>query len=575
MGTLGQYELRERLGVGGFAEVWRAWDPSFEHEVALKTLLPHMAAMPDVRRRFLEEARRIFRLHHPLPQPHIIMVYQVGEVDDRPYYTMQLIDGQTLRALMNDHGPLPLDQVLTVLSPLAAALDHLHANELVHRDIKPDNVMVDAGGRVVLMDFGISRTLEGTHYQMSSVLIGTPTYMAPEQFRGEPTGPATDIYGLGVLTYQMLAGRPPFEGEPASMSYAIVHRSPPPLGGLRPDLDSPVTSVVESALAKTPSERPASAGAFVRALRQATIATAVQPAPPAPPAVEPPTPQQPAPAAVPGSTFVWEEPAASGAGADEAATQRRPAAALPVPTPSQAPLPAPVASAASDVTPGSTARSPDPPADEAAASVAAARVAPEDGQLAVPRSLMAVLVVAALLVGAGAVLRWGGYTDDNLRGYQAVGSPHALLASVSGEMRWGGTDGFLVYGEVVREGPGIDVRHYTNRTPLGSGLLAAIAAGAAVGLLLSRWSAAGVVIGFAVAWFFVGGDITARVVDAIHPRYWWGLALAGVGALIGLGATTRLQPNVFGRWTVPVLTGACLLPVLVGLLTLWLGISND
>lgn len=286
MVTLGRYEILGTLGEGGFATVYRARDTALGRQIALKVLLPHLAADPTIRQRFLTEASVIARLRHA----NIVTVYDVGEVGGQPYFTMELIEGHTLAALVRDGQGLPLSQVVHILTGLAAALDYLHAAGLVHRDIKAANVMLETSGRVVLMDFGIARALEGTGQTRTGAFVGTPEAMAPEQIRGERAGPAADVYALGVLTYQLLAGRPPFTGELYAVLHAHAASPPPPLRTLCPGLPKQVYAAVDAALAKEPARRPASAGELVEALRKAVASPR--------PALPPESAREPAPGGV-------------------------------------------------------------------------------------------------------------------------------------------------------------------------------------------------------------------------------------------------------------------------------------
>jgi hypothetical protein len=258
---LGRYELRGALGEGGFATVYRAFDPALGREVALKALHPHLAANPGIRRRFLDEARALARLRHP----HIVTVHDVGEADGRPFFTMELIEGSTLAELAPGQA-LPLSRVVTLITSLASALDELHRAGLVHRDVKATNAMVDRGGRVVLMDLGVARALDGTQHTQTGAVLGTLESMAPEQVRGQPVGPPADIYALGILAYQLLAGRPPFQGDTAYLLHAHAYDPPPPLAQARPGLPASLCAAVEAALAKDPARRPASAGQFAAML---------------------------------------------------------------------------------------------------------------------------------------------------------------------------------------------------------------------------------------------------------------------------------------------------------------------
>ncbi len=262
---LGRYELLGKLGEGGFATVYRAWDPTLERHVALK-LLDRLSDDPDVQRRFLGEARAIASLRHP----NIVQFFDVGEADGRPFYTMEVIEGPTLRDLLIQDQRLPLERVVAMLKSLASAIDYLHGAGLVHRDIKASNVMLDPSWRVVLMDFGIVRSIDRTQHTRTGASLGTPEAMAPEQVRGVQVGAAADVYALGVLAYQLLAGRAPFVGDTAYVLHAQVYEAPPPLAALRPGLPEHVYRAVEWALAKEPEARPQSAATFVQAVEGAT-----------------------------------------------------------------------------------------------------------------------------------------------------------------------------------------------------------------------------------------------------------------------------------------------------------------
>ena len=260
--AFGRYEILGELGQGGFATVYRAWDPLLGRQVAVKALLPHLAANPEIRRRFLTEARGIAALRHP----NIVSFYDVGEADGRPFFTMELIDGPTLAELLSAGHGLPLDEVQRIVSGLCSAADYFHAAGLVHRDIKASNVMLDRAGGAVLMDFGIVLALDEAQQTRTGVTMGTPETMAPEQVRGQRAGPEADIYSLGVLTYQLLAGRPPFIGDTGYVLHAHAYDGPPPLENFRLGLPPSVYAAVEWALAKDPAARPPSADQFMAAL---------------------------------------------------------------------------------------------------------------------------------------------------------------------------------------------------------------------------------------------------------------------------------------------------------------------
>ncbi len=274
-GRLGRYELRGVLGQGGFATVYRAWDPQLQREVALKALLPHLGQHAEVRARFLQEARALAPLRHP----NIVSFLDVGEYGGQPFYAMELIDGFTLSETLEVGRRLPLAVVSAHLMGLCSAVAYLHGAGIVHRDIKPGNVMLEQSGRIVLMDLGVARALDQTQFTRTGVGLGTPECMAPEQVRGLPVGPAADIYALGILAYQMLAGRPPFVGDTAYVLHAQAYEPPPPLHEQVQGLPEHVLAAIEQALEKEPERRPATALAFYDCFSGASPAVR-RPAPP-------------------------------------------------------------------------------------------------------------------------------------------------------------------------------------------------------------------------------------------------------------------------------------------------------
>lgn len=259
---MGRYEIRGTLGSGSFATVYLAFDPTLGREVALKALFPHLATMEEDRKRFLAEGRALATAQHL----NIVAVYDVGEANGRPYFTMELVNGQSLDRVMAHGKGIPMEPALRIIGELGSALDHLHRVGLVHRDVKPANVMVTPTGTIKLMDLGIALVAGRTRLTQAGFGLGTAEYVAPEQIQGHSVGSAADIYALGVLAFHLLAGRLPFNGDVAHLLYAHAHLPPPSLCDFRPDIPSSVDEVIRSALAKDPAVRPPSAGVFAERL---------------------------------------------------------------------------------------------------------------------------------------------------------------------------------------------------------------------------------------------------------------------------------------------------------------------
>lgn len=254
----GRYVVLAELGAGAFGTVYRARDQNLSREVALKVLRQGIILDDIEQRRFLEEARALALLRHQ----NVVNIYDMGQHDGRPYIAMELVDGQPLSQVLRAAGKLSVLYVSDILEQLCSAIEFMHRSGFVHRDIKPANVMQAANGSIKLMDFGIARSLDRTRLTKIGTWLGTPEYAAPEQWRGELVGPAADIYALGVLTYELLAGRPPFVGDMTHLMYAQAHLSPPPLSDLVPYIDRAIGKAVGAALEKDPRKRPATAIRF-------------------------------------------------------------------------------------------------------------------------------------------------------------------------------------------------------------------------------------------------------------------------------------------------------------------------
>ncbi|HYF66008.1 MAG TPA: protein kinase [Herpetosiphonaceae bacterium] len=331
------YVIRGLLGSGGMAQVYRADEPHLSREVALKLLAAHIQQQPGFATRFLQEGRVLASFQHP----GIVHVYNVGEYQGRPYLVQELLPGPTLeeelRAAQAQGQTLPAAAVVGIISEVSSALDYAHQRGIIHRDLKPSNLMRNVHGQMVLMDFGIAKTIAGSQkLTQTGMVLGTPQYLAPEQARGGALTPAVDIYALGVIIFEMTTGRVPFD-DPSALSVAIAHLSSPPPAprSLRSDLPPAVEAVILRALAKEPNDRFPSAGALAHALADAWQASAI-------PIHQRPTTVAPVPAAA-------HEDARARAGAANARTAINPPLmqqaqqareSVPPPQPAAPPLPA-------------------------------------------------------------------------------------------------------------------------------------------------------------------------------------------------------------------------------------------
>ncbi|MDL2716831.1 MAG: serine/threonine-protein kinase [Acidobacteriota bacterium] len=257
--TLGRYRLDALLGRGGMAEVYRATDTKLARTVAVKVILATHAAEEHFLERFLREARVVASLEHP----NILPVYDFGEENGVPFLVMPYLPGGSLHDRLKA-GPVPLAVASSWIAELAGALDAAHAAGVLHRDVKPANVLLGKDDRLFLADFGIAKLLESqTGLTATGVVVGTPVYMAPEQAQGQPASPATDRYALAVVAFEILAGRPPFEGESAlSLMHQHVATPPPMLSARVAGLPAGLDAVLSQALAKDPAKRPPTCRAF-------------------------------------------------------------------------------------------------------------------------------------------------------------------------------------------------------------------------------------------------------------------------------------------------------------------------
>lgn len=263
---LGPYEILEPLGEGGMASVYKAFQAGVERQVALKVLPRQLAADPTFVARFRQEARVLAQLQHP----HIVPIHDFGEEGGYTYLAMSFIEGGTLVSLMNGR-PLPLAVVRRIISQIGDALDYAHSTGLVHRDVKPSNILIDKRGNCLLTDFGISKLIaSSSSITTTGSTTGTPAYMSPEQGLGHKIDGRSDQYSLGVILYELVTGRPPYDAD-TPIAVVIKHIYDPlrPPRDLNPELPENVERVIVRALAKNPEERFATVGEMVRALQVA------------------------------------------------------------------------------------------------------------------------------------------------------------------------------------------------------------------------------------------------------------------------------------------------------------------
>ena len=269
---LGSYQIVAPLGEGGMAAVYKAYQPAMDRDVALKVLPRHFATDPQFMGRFQQEARLLAKLQHP----HILPVFDFGETDGYTYIVMPYVESGTLTNLM--HGqPLPLELVRKIISQVGDALDYAHTRGLIHRDVKPSNVLIDGRGNCLLTDFGLAKIVEGSlHMTTSGMIMGTPAYMSPEQGLGEKLDARTDIYSLGVILYEVATGRAPYSAEtPMGVVFKHIYDPLPPPRKLDPSLPEALERVILKALAKKTEQRFSTANEMVRALQAAIPETVI------------------------------------------------------------------------------------------------------------------------------------------------------------------------------------------------------------------------------------------------------------------------------------------------------------
>ncbi|RPI97054.1 MAG: serine/threonine protein kinase, partial [Chloroflexi bacterium] len=277
----GQYEIRSLLGRGGMAAVYMARQASMSRDVAIKIMTPELADDEQFVARFEHEAKLIAQLQHP----HILPVIDFGREDRHIFIVMQLVRGGSLDDRLHE-GPLPLRLASRMLTQISSALTFAHEQGIIHRDLKPNNVMLDERNNAYLVDFGIAKMLAGTtKLTATGNILGTPAYMAPEQWRGDPVDARTDIYSLGIMVYEMVLGRLPFTGDtPFTLMYKHFNDAPPPPRTVKPDIDPGIEEVILKALAKDADDRYQSADQLAEEFNIAVqrLPTGLAPRPSAP-----------------------------------------------------------------------------------------------------------------------------------------------------------------------------------------------------------------------------------------------------------------------------------------------------
>ena len=252
-----RYELGDTLGYGGMSEVHRGLDKRLGRDVAVKVLRADLARDPQFQLRFRREAQNAAALNHPA----IVAVYDTGEVQSEfgplPYIVMEYVDGQTLREIVKTQGPMSQQRVIEVMADVCAALDFSHKHNIIHRDVKPANIMINRAGAVKVMDFGIARALgEGQNVTQTAAVIGTAQYLSPEQARGEAVDARSDVYAAGCVLFELLTGEPPFTGDtPVAVAYQHVREDPRSPSEVNPQVTPALDAIVLKALSKNPANR--------------------------------------------------------------------------------------------------------------------------------------------------------------------------------------------------------------------------------------------------------------------------------------------------------------------------------
>ncbi len=276
--TIRNYQIVEEIGRGGMGTVYRAQQPSLNRSVAIKVLAPNLAQDKEFFDRFKQEALATAALDHP----NIIHVYDTGEENEIHYIAMEYIGGGNLFTRMKKlAAPMPPLEAIPIAAQIALALDYAHRRNIVHRDVKPSNILLDSEGRAVLSDLGIARALEGTRLTHTGITMGTPEYMSPEQAEGKPLDGRADLYSLGVVLFEMLTGRTPFQADtPLVMLYKQIHDQPPDPTKVNAKIPKKLGAVLQKSLAKDPAKRFAIGQQMANALLASVPGARMQPVTP-------------------------------------------------------------------------------------------------------------------------------------------------------------------------------------------------------------------------------------------------------------------------------------------------------
>ncbi len=262
---MGRYEVLERIGGGGMGVVWKANDKVLDRYVALKVLRSEMSEDEDFVRRFRREAKAAASLSHP----NIVSIYDVGEDQGLHFIVMELVEGETLRDKLTRQGKLEAEEALDIAGQICLGLSHAHANQIIHRDIKPQNILMTTLGHVKVADFGIARALGGVSNTSTNVVVGSASYLSPEQARNGVVSARSDLYSLGVVLYEMITGKPPFTGDsPVSVALQHVEARVPAVRDRNPEIPVEIENLIAKALAKSPDMRFESADEMLKSIRQ-------------------------------------------------------------------------------------------------------------------------------------------------------------------------------------------------------------------------------------------------------------------------------------------------------------------